>query len=70
MLSTILDMEDKDQLSLIAFVLHLKRASMLIAPFDGEVSSILLSMSKGVLDKYHIEQSSVEEIESIEKEIE
>ena len=62
-------MKIDDQLSLIACILHLKRASLHISSFDNELSLLLLDLSKGILDRYNIDKKDVEELENIEQEI-
>ena len=62
-----MSIEDKRSLALCS--LHLRRASSLIEPFDSNVSETLIQLAKSLLDAYCVEQSNVDDIESIEKEI-
>ena len=62
-----MNIEDKRSLALCS--LHLRRASSLIERFDSNVSETLIQLAKSLLDAYGVEQSNVNDIESIEKEI-
>lgn len=62
-----MNIEDKRSLALCS--LHLRRASSLIELFDSNVSETLIQLAKSLLDAYGVEQSNVNDIESIEKEI-
>lgn len=61
--------EVENQRTLALCVLHLKRASSLIQIFDTDTSQVLLQLSKSLIDKYGINQSSIDDVECIEKEI-
>ena len=61
--------EAENQRTLALCVLHLKRASSLVQTFDNDTSQVLLQLSRSLIEKYGVNQSSIDDIECIEKEI-
>ena len=60
----------KDNMNLIACYLHLSRASSLIKNFNEDISLAILELSLALVKKYDLEQTKIDEMLKISKQIE
>ena len=60
---------DNDLIKIQTAIMHLKRASTLVTPFNNDLGLCILEIADAICKDYMVQQKDIDEIENIEKEI-
>lgn len=60
---------NNDNIKISSIVLHLRRASELMQYFDNNASIGLLQLANDIINKYKVDDNTINEIDSLKNEI-